>query len=199
MRKLPYLVAAFAAAVIVMMTFASIVSAAPAEKVGICHATNSDTNPYVYIEVSESAAQAHLDGTHPSHHGQTGDDEDYLADDRSDCEQAEETPTPTPVQSVEPSVQPSVEPTPSATLCPGVEVQIPELTECPSPTSSLIPPVVVINTPTPEPVPNTAIAPEELSDGLAAGTILTLLGGTLLGLATLYLLSNKPYNGKRDE
>lgn len=36
-------------------------------KVGICHRTASDSNPYVYIEVDEAAVPAHLGNTHPGH------------------------------------------------------------------------------------------------------------------------------------
>lgn len=35
----------------------------PPEKVGVCHATGSETNPYVYLEVPENSA--HVTGQHP--------------------------------------------------------------------------------------------------------------------------------------
>jgi hypothetical protein len=36
-------------------------------KIGICHGTASDKNPYVYITVDISALKGHLDGTAPGH------------------------------------------------------------------------------------------------------------------------------------
>lgn len=101
-------------------------SVAGNEKVGICHATNSASNPYVYIEVSEAAAQAHLDDTHPSHHGVTLEDEDYLADGPADCGDIVTSPTPapsstetpSPTVAPSPSADPTVSPTPSASVAP---------------------------------------------------------------------------------
>ncbi len=36
-------------------------------KVAICHGTASKTNPYVLINVDQSAVQGHFDGTAPGH------------------------------------------------------------------------------------------------------------------------------------
>jgi hypothetical protein len=33
-------------------------------KIGVCHATGSDTNPYVYIEINQNALKAHADHEH---------------------------------------------------------------------------------------------------------------------------------------
>lgn len=69
------------------------------EKVGICHATNSETNPYVYEEVSRNALDAHFK------HG------DYRAEGPEDCATA--SPAPSPSDEPTPSVEPSLEPEPS--------------------------------------------------------------------------------------
>ncbi len=88
----------------------------PDHKVGICHRTASDTNPYVYIEVDEVAVSAHIgESAHPSKDGRN----DYLAPNGEvDCNVKEVTPSSSPSSpSPEPSGSPSVtpEPTPSAT------------------------------------------------------------------------------------
>lgn len=92
------------------------------EKVGICHATNSASNPYVYIEVAEAAAKAHLDGSHPSHHGVTLEDEDYLADGPADCDA---TPTSTATEAPQETGAPAptdTQTTTPATSAPSVSV-----------------------------------------------------------------------------
>ena len=85
----------------VAATFATAALATPAEatgqltskKVGICHATGSKTNPYVYIVVSKSAADAHE---------RHQDGRDIIgAKSAADCKKGEvkgsnATPTPTP-------------------------------------------------------------------------------------------------------
>jgi len=49
-------------------------------KMLICHGTASDTNPYVLINVSESAAATHLDG-----HGENNHADFLLPEGWSDC------------------------------------------------------------------------------------------------------------------
>jgi hypothetical protein len=55
---------------------------AQADRVGICHRTGSDTNPYVFIEVSENAVPAHIGpDAHPPLNGR----EDFLASGPEKC------------------------------------------------------------------------------------------------------------------
>lgn len=42
-------------------------NAAPKEKVGVCHRTGSDTNPYVYTRVPADEANGHITGTAKNH------------------------------------------------------------------------------------------------------------------------------------
>ena len=83
----------------------------PEHKVGICHRTASDTNPYVYIEVDEASLDAHLNNL-PGHPAKTNEDgsprNDYLADGPEDCEVNEPSPSPSP--SPDPSPKPPKEP-----------------------------------------------------------------------------------------
>jgi ABC-type sugar transport system substrate-binding protein len=69
---------------VVACALGSIVAASAAQAAGgkvlICHGTASDTNPYVLISVSESAAATHLDG-----HGQSNHPDFLLPSGKSDC------------------------------------------------------------------------------------------------------------------
>lgn len=53
-------------------------------KVRLCHGTASASNPYVLIDVSESALAGHFDGTAPGH-GRKNNPDFVLAADRADC------------------------------------------------------------------------------------------------------------------
>jgi hypothetical protein len=71
------------------------------DKVGICHRTNSDSNPFVYLEVPADEANGHITGTDKSHNDQgrwksdgtwrgvthkDGDEKhDYFAESKADC------------------------------------------------------------------------------------------------------------------
>lgn len=121
-----------AALAVLMISVAGFVmsaaSADPKEKVGVCHRTASDTNPYVYLDVPEDEANGHITGDSKQHNENVvwktdgvwrgvphvaGDVKvDYLASDRGVCEDITTTPTddPTPEPPVitEPPVTPPV-------------------------------------------------------------------------------------------
>jgi hypothetical protein len=96
----------------------STAEANPHDKVGVCHRTASETNPYVYIEVPADEANGHITGTGKQHNENVywksagtwrgvdhlaGDIKlDYYANSRSDCEDTvvEPTPDPTPTPPV---------------------------------------------------------------------------------------------------
>lgn len=96
----------------------------PEHKVGLCHRTASDTNPYVYVEVDEvSLSPGHLDNADPGHKPTTwksagtwrGDEhaagdpkDDYLATSADDCDDLVTEPSPTPTDP-----EPSSSPTPT--------------------------------------------------------------------------------------
>jgi hypothetical protein len=94
----------------------------PEHKVGLCHRTASDTNPYVYIEVDEASLPAHLNDLpgHPAKVWKTdgtfrgvvhvaGDlKSDYLAETSADCvDNTSPTPTPTPTPTDSPTPTPT--------------------------------------------------------------------------------------------
>lgn len=83
----------------------------PQEKVGVCHRTASETNPYVYIYVPKDEANGHITGTDKQHNTKVywksdgtwrgvphhaGDEKlDYYADGPADCEDTASTTTTT--------------------------------------------------------------------------------------------------------
>lgn len=90
----------------------------PEHKVGLCHRTASDTNPYVFIEVDEASLPAHLNDLpgHPAKQWKTdgtfrgvahvaGDlKSDYLAETSADCADfPTESPSPTPTETPSPT------------------------------------------------------------------------------------------------
>jgi hypothetical protein len=66
------------------VALAAAATAAPGDKVRLCHGTASDSNPYVLISVSENALGGHLDGTGPGH-GKNNHPDFVLQDGQSDC------------------------------------------------------------------------------------------------------------------
>lgn len=61
------LIAGAALAVLTVLSSAGVASATPAEKVTICHRTNSDKNPYVLITVSANAVDGEGANDHTHH------------------------------------------------------------------------------------------------------------------------------------
>lgn len=109
---------------IFLSTFAFNVFAGGDHKVTICHATSSETNPFVRIVVDRHAIGGHFynNGTPLAGH-----EDDILIEGIADCPSPKSSPHPTP------SVKPSPTPSPSVT---------------PSPTPSPTPTVVPSPTPT---------------------------------------------------
>lgn len=156
--------------VLTLVAVAALMFAAPVaatEKVGLCHRTASDSNPYVYIEVAHAAVDTHLNNGkgHPPKDGRN----DYLADNASACEQ-EVTPSPSPsaaspspsaTPTSEPSYEPSPLPTPDASVEPTTE---PSPTPSPEPSASPEPTPEPTQEPSLSPEPSTPASPEPSSE-----------------------------------
>jgi len=154
-----FLLAAILAVVMtaVLVTQASIAMAG--DKVTICHATGSETNPYVLISPSAIGVKAgHIDhqhgediipqftitsGPHAGTYGPQGD-QSILANGcvvPSPSPSPTESPSPTPTETPSPTPTPSESPKPSPSESPSPTPS--ETAESPSPTVSLIPPLLV--------------------------------------------------------
>lgn len=113
------------------------------DKITICHATSSETNPYETLELPEQAVYGQAGHFNEDGTTQAGHEEDYLGE----CI-VEATPTPEPTESPEPTASPiptpSVPPSPNPTETPETT---PEVTPTPTPEETVEP------TPTPTPTP----------------------------------------------
>lgn len=116
------------AAILILLTALPARAEQP-DKVLLCHATGSETNPYVLIEVPPSAVEnAHIDRETGNLHGDQLGNRDFIVQEGETC--VTPTPTPTPTSSTSSSPTPSpggsapAEPTPSPT---GTSTAIPSL------------------------------------------------------------------------
>ena len=163
MRKTLALIVAVFTAIALMFAFmpANATGSGGKEKVGVCHRTGSDSNPYVYIEVPKDEANGHITGDSKQHNQKVtwksdgtwngvehkaGDLKlDYYANEEdkvTKCgERSEVTPTPTPTPTSEPTSTPTstpTEPTPTHTPDP-TPTDNPEPTESPTETPTSTP------------------------------------------------------------
>jgi hypothetical protein len=104
------------------------------DKVGVCHRTASESNPYVYISVPADEANGHITGTDKQHNQQVtwktdgtwrgvahkaGDLRlDYLASSPNDCEDTTPTTTPTPTPTTSTPTTTPTTPTTAPTTAP---------------------------------------------------------------------------------
>ena len=101
------------AAAIVPLLVGGVAFAAPAPKVTICHATSSETSPYVRIVVSGNATAGHFEENGTT---KAGHEEDILLQGEVECPTPPKTPPNTPpVTPPAPSVPPAAPPAPAPT------------------------------------------------------------------------------------
>jgi outer membrane biosynthesis protein TonB len=129
-------------------------------KVTICHATSSETNPWVELTISENAVYG--PGGHFNENGttQAGHEEDYFGP----CNV--ESPTPTPTPDVTPTPTPEITPTPTPEVTPTPTPEVtptptPEITPRPTPVASGEPVPTPTPEPTPEPTPGVTLPPTD--------------------------------------
>jgi cell division protein FtsN len=160
------------------------------DKVQLCHRTASDSNPYVLIEIDQSALDAHLNNLpgHPAKSWKSdgtwlgvahveGDlKNDYLfVKEEAECEPGEEP-------SEEPSATPEVTPTPTPEVTPAPTPEVtpvPEVTPTPTP---IVTPVPVA----PETAPPTDVATDAVPASSTNGWLLVI--GLLAGLSGAIVL-----------
>lgn len=218
-RRIAVLVAALLTAVGAGLMAAPLVSAsavqpaAPAAKVGVCHATTSDSNPYVWIVVSTNSTryQGHLmHRTDPPHSWKSDGTWNGIAhrvgDGKPDYVQGIDvgltrdwclgrvTPTPTtPTPTTPTPTTPTPTDTGTSTPTPTDTVTTTPPVDTGSPTPSTSSPAATTTAPEPgttAPVPSTS-GPGELAHtaGSAGSTLLVLSGLTLVGLGMLTMLA----------
>lgn len=85
------------------------------DKVGICHATGSESNPYVFIVIATPADRnAHVIDENGTLHGDRLGNQDFYADKEEECYlQVSPTPSTSAAPTLEPTAAPSMTPTPS--------------------------------------------------------------------------------------
>jgi len=178
-------------------------------KVGVCHRTASDTNPYVYIEVPADEANGHITGTGKNHkkprvwksdgtwrgapHQEGDPKEDYFAPGGAgDCEDTSTTPSVNPSESISDSTTPTVNPSESISDTTTPTVNPSESIEKPNGNPKTTPTVA----------PTEAV-PTGVDAGLTGaddgnGSLLALVGLALaVAGAALALLGRKP-QGKHE-
>jgi hypothetical protein len=167
-------------------------------KVVVCHATSSDTNPYVRIEVSVNSIASAADwfnghGGHPEDtwEGFTARNGDVIAPQGSTdiCKDSPMEPTETPIP---PTATP--EDPPTATPEPPTETPIPPTNTPPvNPTPTSINPTPTVVGPTSTPViptrtppgPHPTHQPVSHPTGAGGGSFLPIIGLALIGLGLL--------------
>lgn len=151
MRKTLALIIAVVTAIALMFVFvpANATGGDSKEKVGICHRTGSDSNPYVYIEVPKDEANGHITGDSKQHNKKVtwksdgtwngvehkaGDLKlDYYASDEDKSTKCDERSGPTSTPTATPTETPTSTPTePCDDVCamPEKKTDAPEVTMC---------------------------------------------------------------------
>lgn len=137
------------------LVFAGTVSAKQ-EKVTICHATSSETNPYVTLTIAYPAVYGPAGHFNENGTTQAGHEEDYFGP----C-QSVESPSPSVTPTSEPSSEPSPSATPDASVEPTTE---PSPTPSPEPSTTPEPTPEPTQEPSSSPEPSTPASPEPSSE-----------------------------------